>query len=143
MLEVDITGLVGTSNIRAKFQTPSGNITALFGPSGAGKSTIINMIAGLLKPSTGIIKINDKTFFNSSRQINLPPEKRNVGYVFQDNRLFPHLNVESNLCYGQNLIDKDKQYLDKHEIVELLDLENLLQRRSYNCLLYTSDAADE
>ena len=66
MLRVDISGLIGTLGIRAKFETPAGNITALFGVSGAGKSTIINMVAGLLKPDSGIIQSSEEIFFDSA-----------------------------------------------------------------------------
>ena len=132
MLRVDISGLIGTLGIRAKFETPAGNVTALFGASGAGKSTIINMIAGLLKPDSGIIQSSEEIFFDSANLINLPPEKRSIGYVFQDNRLFPHLNVQKNLRYGQNLTIEQNRYLNEQEIIELLDLGDFLKRRPNN-----------
>ena len=132
MLKVDISGLIGTLGIRAKFETPAGNITVLFGVSGAGKSTIINMVAGLLKPDSGIIQSSKEIFFDSANRVNLPPEKRGIGYVFQDNRLFPHLNVQKNLRYGKNLTIEQNRYLNEQEIIELLDLGDFLKRRPYN-----------
>ena len=132
MLEVDISGQIGTLDVRAKFNGQFGHITALLGASGAGKSTIINMVAGLLKPRTGFIKLDQEIFFDSERQINLPPEERRVGYVFQDNRLFPHMNVQSNLRYGQKLAHKTSQYIEEAEIIDLLNLEKLLARKPHN-----------
>tara|TARA_B100000029_G_scaffold369710_3_gene363574 strand:- start:2820 stop:3905 length:1086 start_codon:yes stop_codon:yes gene_type:complete len=132
MLEVNIAGEIGTLQMRANFSSQSGHITALLGRSGSGKSTIINMIAGLLTPQTGLIKIDQETFFDSSHRINLPPEKRRVGYVFQDNRLFPHMSVQRNLFYGKKLANKKSRQLEESEIIDLLDLQALLERRPYN-----------
>ena len=132
MLEVNIAGGIGALRMQANFSSQSGHITALLGRSGSGKSTIINMIAGLLTPQTGVIKIDQETFFDSSHRINLPPEKRRVGYVFQDNRLFPHMSVQRNLFYGKKLADKKGRQLEETEIIDLLDLQALLERRPYN-----------
>lgn len=103
---------------------PSSGITAIFGRSGAGKTSIINMISGLLKPDSGLIKIGEDTLFDPKQNINLRPEKRQIGYVFQDARLFPHMTVEKNLKYGQKINDKDKY----DEIISFLDLEAFLCR---------------
>ena len=132
MLEVNIAGGIGALRMQANFSSQSGHITALLGRSGSGKSTIINMIAGLLTPQTGVIKIDQETFFDSSHRINLPPEKRRVGYVFQDNRLFPHMSVRKNLFYGQKLTNKRGRYLEEAEIIALLDLQALLERQPYS-----------
>ena len=76
-------------------------VTALFGPSGAGKTSLVNMVAGLMAPDEGEIAIGETCVFSSARGINLPPERRPVGVVFQDGRLFPHLSVRGNLTYGR------------------------------------------
>ena len=132
MLEVNISGRVGTLEVRANFNSQSGHITALLGRSGAGKSTIVNMIAGLLTPKEGLIKVDQEVFFDSAHLISLPPEKRGIGYVFQDNRLFPHMSVRKNLFYGQKLTNKRGRYLEEAEIIDLLDLQALLERQPYS-----------
>ncbi len=97
-------------------------ISVLFGKSGAGKSTILNIIAGLIKPDFGEIIVGNEVWFDSSKKINLSPQKRKVGFVFQDYALFPNMSVEKNLTYA--LVDKkDKNKID--EILELVDLKNL------------------
>ncbi|MFC3582142.1 ATP-binding cassette domain-containing protein [Sphingomonas hylomeconis] len=74
--------------------------TILFGPSGAGKTSVLNMVAGLLRPDAGTIRVAGETLFDASAGIDLPPERRRAGYVFQDARLFPHLRVRDNLRYA-------------------------------------------
>src|SRR5262245_20265594 len=76
-------------------------VTALVGPSGSGKTTVLNLIAGLLTPTAGVIALGDEVLFDSTAKVNLPPNRRDVGYVLQDYQLFPHLSVEENLRYGQ------------------------------------------
>ena len=75
--------------------------TALFGPSGSGKTSVLNMIAGFLRPKRGSIDLGNRVVLDTERQVCLPPERRHVGMVFQDALLFPHLTVEANLRYGQ------------------------------------------
>ncbi|WP_372776314.1 molybdenum ABC transporter ATP-binding protein [Mangrovibacterium sp.] len=101
-------------------------ITGIFGPSGSGKTSLLNAICGLAKPTEGNISINGKKVFSTDEKINLPVEKRKIGYVFQEGRLFPHLSVEKNLRYGMK--DEDQQgFFNK--IVSLLNLEHLLKSR--------------
>lgn len=111
--------------LTAQFET-TGGVTALFGHSGAGKSTIVNAIAGLATPDQGKISIGGTVVFEAGKT-NLPPHMRRVGMVFQDARLFPHLNVARNLTYGQWAGGRHgNTKLD--DIVELLGLENVLAR---------------
>lgn len=105
-------------------------ITGIFGPSGHGKTSLLNSIAGIVKPNSGYININGTPVFNSNNKVNVTVNKRKVGYVFQDVRLFPHLSIEKNLKYG--LLDKnDKTLID--EVVETLKIGNLLKKKSEEC----------
>jgi len=101
-------------------------VTALVGPSGSGKTTVLNLIAGLLTPADGAISLGDATLFDSRSAVNLPPNMRSVGYVFQDYQLFPHLSVVDNLRYGQLRTRDGAVSLDK--IVATLELGDLLAR---------------
>ncbi|KJY83856.1 molybdate transporter ATP-binding protein [Vibrio galatheae] len=103
---------------------PGKGISAVFGRSGAGKTSLINVIAGLTQPESGLIRVGTHTLYDSQLSIDVPIHKRNVGYVFQDARLFPHFNVTNNLIYGVN--EQDKAHFN--EIVRLLALDTLLKR---------------
>ena len=103
-------------------------ITALFGVSGSGKTTTLNCIAGLVRPDKGEIQLEDRVLFSSARGINLPPERRGIGYVFQDSLLFPHLRVKDNLRYGFRRTPRERRRLDPADLVTLLHLEPLLER---------------
>jgi molybdate transport system ATP-binding protein len=98
-------------------------VTALVGPSGCGKTTTLRLIAGLLEPNSGRIQVGDRLLFDSTKNINLPPEQRALGLVFQDYQLFPHLTVEQNLRYG--LIRNAKSRIDFQHLVEILELRPL------------------
>ena len=111
------------------FSVRSNSVTALFGPSGAGKSTVINLIAGLQRPREGRITINGKVVEDTQARISLSPQTRNIGYVFQQARLFPHLNVERNLLFGwRRATDRANQTQISH-LVKLLGIESLLHRK--------------
>jgi molybdate transport system ATP-binding protein len=112
----------------ARFETPKG-ITVLYGRSGSGKTTIVNALAGLLRPDEGHIIADGCVLFDSAKRINLPPCKRRVGYIFQDARLFPHLSVRQNLRYGQWFAPKTAPREDMGRIVEMLGIGALLDRR--------------
>src|SRR5262249_8340189 len=112
----------------AKFES-QGRVTGLFGASGAGKSSLINMIAGLLRPDRGVIALDGETLDDTSTGTHVPPHRRRIGYVFQDARLFPHLDVRPNLDYGRRM---NKLAVDaaKHKrVTDLLDIGHLPDRR--------------
>ena len=118
----------GAFFIDVEFQSDEHGITALFGHSGAGKSSIINMVAGLMKPDRGTVFVRGRFLFDSVRGVNLPPEKRNIGYVFQEGFLFPHLSVKGNLLYGRRRGRDGDKGGDFGQVVKLLGLEDLLSR---------------
>ena len=102
-------------------------ITALVGPSGCGKTTVLNLIAGLLTPDQGTIALQDQLLFDSKSGTNMPAHLRQIGYVFQDYRLFPHLTVEKNLRYGQKRAGSNGIEFDRiWEVLELGDLKHRL-----------------
>ncbi len=109
------------------FTAPPG-ITVLFGPSGAGKSTLVNAVAGLMTPQSGRIALHDQLLFDSAARINLPAHRRQLGYVFQDGRLFPHLSVRGNLLYGRRFAMR-RPGPALEEIAALLGIDALLERR--------------
>src|SRR5678815_2157003 len=102
MLRVDVTKQLGEFSLEASF-TSEGRVIGLFGASGAGKSSLVNMIAGLLRPDRGTIVIDGETVDDTAAGIHVPTYRRRIGYVFQDARLFPHLNVAQNLDYGRRM----------------------------------------
>ena len=128
MLAVNVEKRLGEFSIAAKFETTSG-ITALFGPSGAGKTSIINMIAGLVKPDRGRIVLGDNVLFDGAMRTNVPAHRRRIGYVFQEGRLFPHLSVAQNLDYGRRMSKLPPDPDERERIVALLDIGHLLPRR--------------
>jgi molybdate transport system ATP-binding protein len=130
-MRVSLKRRQGNCCIDVAFQNGESGITALFGPSGAGKTSIINMVAGLLKPDSGSIHIRGRFLFESTQGINLPPEKRNVGYVFQEGCLFPHLSVKGNLLYGRRR-SQGRNGMDFDQVVNLLDIRSLLSRKPKN-----------
>jgi molybdate transport system ATP-binding protein len=104
-------------------------ITALFGPSGSGKTTTLSCVAGMLKPDAGEITLNGRVVFSSSKRVSLPPEKRRVGYVFQDSALFPHLSALGNIRFGLERTPPALRRINLDEVISLLRLGALLQRR--------------
>lgn len=124
-IDIDVARRLGDRTIAARFTAGPG-LTALFGPSGVGKTSILNMVAGLLKPDRGHIRIGDRTLFDGATD--LPPEARRVGYVFQDGRLFPHRRVRANLTYGHDLADPADRWMSFDEAVAFLGIGDLLGR---------------
>jgi molybdate transport system ATP-binding protein len=129
MIEVAVEKRLGDFQLHARFSTPSAGIIALYGPSGSGKTTLINAIAGLVTPDIGRIAIEGETLYSSADGIDLPPQRRRVGYVFQEARLFPHFSVRGNLGYGMRRGAGDATALGLDAVVKLLGLEELLERR--------------
>ena len=128
MLSVDVEKRLGEFSIAARFET-AGGATALFGPSGAGKTSVINMIAGLVRPDRGRIVLDDVVLFDSAAHIDVPAHRRRIGTVFQEGRLFPHLTVAQNLDYGRWMSRVPADPAERERIVSLLDIGALLARR--------------
>jgi molybdate transport system ATP-binding protein len=128
MLRVEVFKQLGEFSIEASF-TSEGRVTGLFGASGAGKTSLINMIAGLLKPDRGFIAVDNETLDDTARRVHVPPYRRRIGYVFQDARLFPHLDVSQNLDYGRRMNGLARDPLSEARITDLLDIGGLKDRR--------------
>ncbi len=129
MIAVNITKRLDTAEgpINAHFELTitSGEFLTLFGPSGAGKTTLMRMIAGLEKPDSGSIEVDGEMWFDKSKKINLPPQKRSIGFVFQDYALFPTMSVRENLLFAAETAEQ-KQEVD--ELIAMVELENLANR---------------
>jgi molybdate transport system ATP-binding protein len=129
VLRVEAQKQLGEFSLDVAFST-EGRVTGLFGSSGAGKTSLVNIIAGLLQPDRGLVAIGDDVLDDTSRGLHTPPHRRRIGYVFQDARLFPHLDVSQNLDYGRRMngltYDRDAQ----SRVVDLLDIGKLLDRRT-------------
>ncbi len=129
MLEVAVEKRLGDFRVDAKFSCETSGIVALFGRSGAGKTTLVNLLAGLLRPDAGRIVLDGTALFDSERGLDLPPERRRLGYVFQEGRLFPHLSVRGNLTYGLRRVAPAERRIGLDQIVALIGLDALLERR--------------
>ena len=125
--EVSLDIRVGERRIELRFQSDE-RLTALVGPSGVGKTSVLNCIAGLLRPAAGRIAVRDRVLFNSEARVDLPPEKRRAGYVFQDARLFPHMRVAQNLDYGARFARQAQSWTTREEMARFLDIAHLLDR---------------
>lgn len=125
--DIQVERQLGKRTIRAAFAA-AGGLTALFGPSGAGKTTILNMIAGLLKPDVGHIIVDNETLFDSAAGIDLSVQGRRAGYVFQDGRLFPHYRVRDNLLYGWKLARPEGRWMALDQVIDFLAIGHLLDR---------------
>jgi molybdate transport system ATP-binding protein len=128
MLRVDVVKKLGDFTLEASF-TSEGRVTGLFGASGAGKTSLINMIAGLVKPDRGTIALDGETLDDSAAGLHVPPYRRRIGYVFQDARLFPHLDVRHNLDYGRRMNRLTGDPAQQKRVIDLLDIGALLNRR--------------
>ncbi len=116
----------GTITLSAQLDIQSGEFISLFGKSGAGKTTLLRILAGLTSPDVGTIRVNGDTWLDTNRHINVPPQKRRIGFVFQDYALFPHLTVRQNLAFAAD---------DRHDtaligqLLTLTGLETLQNRK--------------
>lgn len=121
--DIALTLSRGERPLRYTFTAGAG-LTALFGPSGAGKTSLLDAVAGLLRPTEGHIVVAERSLFDSAAQIDLKPETRRCGYVFQDLRLFPHRSVRRNLEFGR----RQGATLDWDHTIDLLGIADLLDR---------------
>ena len=132
MLEVTVKKRLGDFGLDMGFSCESTGVTAVFGRSGAGKTTLVNLLAGLLRPDAGRIAVGGRVLFDSASGIDIPPDRRRLGYVFQEGRLFPHLSVRGNLAYGLKRTPPAERKIGLEQIVALLGLEALLARRPHD-----------
>jgi molybdate transport system ATP-binding protein len=130
MLTVAAAKRRGTFALNVRFELPTPGVAALFGRSGCGKSTAVNIIAGLLQPDSGRVVLDDAVLLDMQQGVDVPPERRRIGYVFQDTRLFPHLSVAANLRYAQKRA-VGAPYVDLAAVTSLLDLAGLMNRRTH------------
>lgn len=120
--DLDLTKRLGEAEIACRIEAGEG-LTVLFGPSGAGKTSILNMVAGLIEPDAGHVRVAGETLFEAAAGIDMPVAERRAGYVFQEPRLFPHLRARANLLYGWR-----EGGLDVDETIALLGIAHLLDR---------------
>ena len=122
---------LGNFKSNINFNLSNDKIIAITGLSGSGKSIIAKVICGLIKPNHGLIKLNDKILYCSDSKINLAPNVRKIGMVFQEPRLFSHMTVKNNLLYGQRR-NAELNHTKLIKIVEILGIKNILDRKTYN-----------
>ena len=127
-LDVTIAHRLGTFNLEAGFRS-EGGLTALFGLSGSGKATVVNVIAGLVRPDRAHIEVDRDILVDTSQNVFVPPHRRHLGYVFQEPRLFPHLTVRQNLLYGRWFRKSAERRTAFDQVVDVLGIAPLLHRR--------------
>lgn len=125
-LEKSLFGPEGKMRLKVSCQIRQGELVGLYGPSGAGKSSILRMISGLMKPDAGRLHVFGKTWFDTDQRVNLKPQRRNIGMVFQEYALFPNMTVKENLLFA---LDKGQDPVIVSEMLERVGLENLAQKR--------------
>jgi molybdate transport system ATP-binding protein len=130
MLQVAAKKQRAAFTLDAHFELPTPGVVALFGRSGSGKTTLVNVIAGLLDADAGRVALDDALLLDSADGIDVPPERRRIGYVFQDSRLFPHMKVAANLRYGQKRATA-AAFVNLDLVADLLDLGPLMNRRTH------------
>lgn len=130
MLKVNVQKTRGSFALDVQFELPTPGVAALFGRSGCGKSTLVNILAGLVDADRGRISLDNEVLLDTAAAINVPAERRRIGYVFQDARLFPHLRVAANLRYAASRA-RASPYIDFETVVGMLGLGGLLERRCH------------
>jgi molybdate transport system ATP-binding protein len=128
MLRVDVSKRLGNFSIDVAFAS-EGRVTGLFGASGAGKTSLVSMIAGLLKPDRGVISVDGEALDDTAQQLHVAVHRRHIGYVFQDARLFPHIDVRGNLDYGRRMNGLSRDTAQENRLNEMLNIGHLLDRR--------------
>ena len=126
VLQVSIQKQLEAFALQVSFVLASHGITVLWGASGSGKTTLLQCLAGLLRPDAGRIACREAVWFDAERGVCLAPERRRLGYVFQDVRLFPHLSVRSNMLFGRRF--RGPSRVSFEDVVALLGLGRLLHR---------------
>jgi molybdate transport system ATP-binding protein len=117
--------------LNVAFDAPTPGVVALFGRSGCGKSTTVDLIAGLLEPGEGHVRLDGLSLVDTRSHTHVPAERRRIGYVFQESRLFPHFSVVGNLRYGLKRARGSEQRIGFEEVISLLGLQSLLARRPH------------
>ncbi|SHM32451.1 molybdate transport system ATP-binding protein [Cyclobacterium lianum] len=125
-LEKSLFGPDGKMGLKVSCQIKQGELVGLYGPSGAGKSSILRMISGLMRPDAGKLHVFGKSWYDRDQRINLKPQRRNMGMVFQEYALFPNMSVEENLLFA---LDKGQEPGIVSEMLERVGLEKLAQKR--------------
>ena len=128
MLRVDVTKQLGDFSINVAFAS-EGRVTGLFGASGAGKTSLVSMIAGLLAPDRGVISVDGEMLDDTAQRLHVAAHRRRIGYVFQDARLFPHLDVRRNLDYGRRMNRLTRDAALETRLNEMLHIGHLGDRR--------------
>ncbi len=130
-LTAEFTKTFPGATIRGRIGRPARDrgVTVLFGPSGCGKTTVLRCLAGLERPEAGLIRWGDETWFDAARGVHLPPQRRGIGYVFQDYALFPHLSVADNIGFGLHRLDGAERRRRVGEVLERFGLAEQARRR--------------
>jgi molybdate transport system ATP-binding protein len=130
MLTVAVAKQLGAFALNVRFELPTPGVAVLFGRSGCGKTTVVNIIAGLLRPDAARVVLEGAVLHDTQQAIDVPSERRRIGYVFQDARLFPHLSVAANLRYAEKRA-AGTPFVDMGRVTALLNLESLMNRRTH------------
>jgi molybdate transport system ATP-binding protein len=129
LIHIDIKKTLHSSNglmtLEVTCDLSTGTLAVLFGPSGAGKTTLLRILAGLTRPDSGTIRFGETTWYDSDRKIDLAPQQRSIGFMFQDYALFPNMSVEQNILYGQS--EKDRAFAGT--LLDALQLTDLAGRK--------------
>ncbi|GAB3102712.1 ATP-binding cassette domain-containing protein [Lysobacter terrae] len=128
MLNFDLAYARGSFRLQAQARL-EGGVTGICGPSGSGKSTLLLLLAGLLKPQSGTLRIGDEVLVDRAQRVFVPAWQRHFGLVFQDGQLFPHLSVRENLLYGYERLAPARRLFDLDTVLQLLEIGHLLARR--------------